>query len=201
MKRRDEVVQAALEVFRDKGYERATVREIAARAGLVTSGLYAHVGSKEELLLTAVRPAIEAGVRRMEQIAASELAPEERLQQAIASATEMFDRHPEVFVYLNELFPALERQEPALRDRYTELWTGFVDDLRPGGDRRDSALIALGILGMCNWMHRWYRPGGRRSATEIGRLFADTVLAGLASGVPTRSRTTASRRPPRAGRR
>ena len=51
---RADVVEAAIAVFREKGYERATVREIAYRAGLGTSTLYFHVKSKEELYLAAV---------------------------------------------------------------------------------------------------------------------------------------------------
>lgn len=37
----------------------------------------------------------------------------------------------------------------------------------------------LGVLGMYNWIHRWYVPEGRSSLTEIGDNFADMVLAGL----------------------
>ena len=44
---REDVAEAALAVFLAKGYDRATVREIADRAGLQVSSLYAHIGSKE----------------------------------------------------------------------------------------------------------------------------------------------------------
>jgi TetR/AcrR family transcriptional regulator, cholesterol catabolism regulator len=37
----------------------------------------------------------------------------------------------------------------------------------------------FGVLGMHNWTHQWYVPGGRRSLTEIGHVFAEMILSGL----------------------
>jgi hypothetical protein len=36
-----------------------------------------------------------------------------------------------------------------------------------------------GLLGMCNWVHRWYRPGGRNTLREIGGYFASMIIDGL----------------------
>jgi hypothetical protein len=41
---------------------------------------------------------------------------------------------------------------------------GLLRDLPP-------RLVVFGLLGMCNWLHKWYRPDGKRSAAEIADVF------------------------------
>lgn len=182
-RRSDHVVDAAIEVFCEKGYERATVRDIAAKAGVGVSSVYLHAKSKQDLFLQAVRPVIEAGVERMEAIGASDVDEPAKLRRAIVETVEGFESHyPEVFVYLREFFPVLETAAPDLRARYERAWTEIIEQGIRGGVLRagvDPMAVAYGIIGMCNWMHRWFRPDGRLSATQIGEQFADMVLDGL----------------------
>lgn len=180
---RSEIVQAALAVFREKGYERATVRDIAAKAGLGSSSLYSHIKSKRDLFLEAVGPVIEAGAERMTAVVNSDLEDPEKLRAAIVGTTEAFAEHyPEAFVYLRDFYPVLETADPELRRRYESAWTEIIESgIRKGVFRSDAdpKVVAYGILGMCNWLHRWYRLEGRCSATEIGGQFANVILDGL----------------------
>jgi hypothetical protein len=43
----------------------------------------------------------------------------------------------------------------------------------------DPRIVSLGILGMCAWVHQWYRPGGRFTAEQIAAIFSELVLDGL----------------------
>ena len=88
---RDDVAEAALAVFLAKGYDRATVREIADRAGLKVSSLYAHIGSKEALFLALIRPVLEVGTEWVEAVAESSLAPDRKLRLACTRAGELYD--------------------------------------------------------------------------------------------------------------
>ena len=56
-------------------------------------------------------------------------------------------------------------------------------ELREGALRADldPKMTAYGILGMVNWMHQWYRPGGRFTAAEIGEQYAASVIDGLSA--------------------
>lgn len=179
-------MRAAVEVFREKGYERATVRDIAARAGMTSSSLYAHVSSKQELFLEAVQPVIEENAERMSRIVASAAPPAEKLRLAIVGAVQTFATHyPVVSVYVREFYPVLETAEPELRRGYEQAWIAIVrEGIETGAFRReaDARIVVSGILGMVNWMHRWYRPDGRRSAEEIGDELAALALRGLESG-------------------
>lgn len=54
---RERLIEAALEVFADRGYHAASLSEIAARAGLTTGAVYSTFGSKKALLVAAVAQA------------------------------------------------------------------------------------------------------------------------------------------------
>lgn len=55
VKRRDQIIQAAVELFGETGYQGSSLRDIAARAGITHPGLLYHFGSKEELLAAVLK--------------------------------------------------------------------------------------------------------------------------------------------------
>lgn len=188
---REDLVEAAVAVFREKGYERATVREIADRAGMGVSALYFHIRSKEELCLAAVEPVLETGAAWMEELAGDALPPLDKLRRAIRRSIEIYGAHPEVVIYLQDFFPVVERLRPDLSSRTKLAWTEIVRQVLAEEGREDELdpkLVAYGILGMFSWMHRWYRPEGQAGAAEIGDLYASLLIDGLRarSGQPSR---------------
>jgi AcrR family transcriptional regulator len=184
------VLDAAREVFRSTGYERATVREIAAAAGIGVSSLYSHIGSKEELFLSIVMPEIDAVSAEVALIASSDLEPREKLRSAIVTATTAFDKnYPELFIYLRDFFPTLESSDPQRAWRYEQSWYQLIEDGARRGIFRndlDPKILTKGILGMVSWLYRWYRQGGQYSASEIGEQLADMVIGGLLAPAPAK---------------
>lgn len=178
---RTDLLDAAVEVFREKGYERATVREIAERAGLGVSSLYLHVRSKEELCLALVRPVLEEGAEWMEELVAAPEPPLDKLRVAIVQAVKLYDRHPEVYIYLSDFFPVVARTDPDLPQRPKRAWEALVAQVLESGGTTDSRakLLSYGILGMFTSLHRWYEPGGAQTAEELADLYADMLIEGL----------------------
>jgi AcrR family transcriptional regulator len=181
---RESLLRSALVVFREKGYERTTVRAIADHAGVPISTLYTHIESKEKLFLELVAPVIERADARLEEIVRSSGSPTEKLREAIVAAAAAFDdSSPELFIYLADFYPVFARENPHGRRRYEQLWQDLVELGIAQGDFRadlDTKLISYGILGMVSWMHQWYRTGGRATAEEIGEQFAALIIGGTA---------------------
>jgi AcrR family transcriptional regulator len=80
---RDELLNAALQVFAERGYRQASVDEIAAAAGYSKGALYWHFSGKEELLTTLLDERIDAPLRDL--VALLESAPPERDMSVEAS--------------------------------------------------------------------------------------------------------------------
>jgi TetR/AcrR family transcriptional regulator, cholesterol catabolism regulator len=177
------IKQAALDVFRENGYERTTVRGIAERAGVTLSTLYTHIGSKEKLFLELVQPVIERPTAAMQEIATSSLSPAEKLRASIVAAASTYDEYfPELFMYFNDFYPALDRLDPSWRFEYESMWLDIITaGIEQGLFRAglDPGLVRYQMLGMIAWMHKWYTEQGSHTAIEIGEQFADVALKGL----------------------
>ncbi len=183
--KKDQILEAAARVFRQKGYDGATLRDIAKEAGLLPGSLYYHIRSKEELLRGIVEQPIQDLLTQLERIIVSEIPVSRKLEQAIAAHLRAFDAHyPSFFVYVQNLFH-VDAMHPRLQKRakrYEEYWQQILCQGIESGEfppDLDVKVASFALLGMCNWMHRWYRQEGRLSIDQIIQQFSRLVLDGL----------------------
>jgi TetR/AcrR family transcriptional regulator, cholesterol catabolism regulator len=189
--RREEVYAAALRLFRDKGYHATSMQDIAAAVGLYKGSLYHYIGGKEELLVRLFEQAMGGLVADVERIVGDgSLRPSAQLRLIVAAHVGAVAENLDALtVYFHE-FRALATDSlatvQAQRERYTQLVAQIVArGVRLGEfSTPDADIATLGLIGMCNWMCQWYRPGGRLGASEIARHFADMVLDGLSGKEP-----------------
>jgi AcrR family transcriptional regulator len=183
----DEIVRAATELFSRKGFHATTTQELADAAGLVKGTLYYHIGSKEKLLFRIHQEVTEDGIRRWRELAGRDLPAPELLRLMVVEHCRVMDRHRDAVAIFSEemkhLAPALRRRLVARRDVYHDLLESTIQRGVDRGELRtpSARLACLTILGMLNGMYRWYRPGGRLQPEEVGDLFSELVLRGLAA--------------------
>ncbi len=192
----DEIVAAAAKVFRDKGYHAATVRDIAEEVGILKGSLYHHFESKEALLYLVVKEPIAQMHRTIAAIAEADLTATEKLHQAIAAHLEAFDQHyPHLFVYLRERESVKRRFREMIGfspKEYERCWQQIIREGVEQGEFRsdlDIQVASYGVLGMLNWLYKWYDPQGRLNVREVAEQFSSLALAGLAAGAPAAAKT------------
>lgn len=185
-KREQEIIAAAAEVFKEKGYHAATTRDIAAAVGIQQASLYYYISSKEELLYLVVREPIMLLYAQIEGIVKAALPNRTKIEHAIAAHLAAFDdNYPHMFVFVQELpnvLQALGGAQAELPKRYQQLWEELVRQGMTSGELRadlDIPTTALMILGMCNWMCRWYRKGGRLGTAALAERYASAILDGI----------------------
>jgi AcrR family transcriptional regulator len=177
------------------------MQDIAEAVGLYKGSLYHYIVSKEDLLVKAFERALAELLVEVERVAAdSSLSASDQLrrivQQHVMSVAGNLDA---LTVYLYD-FRALAGESlttvVAQRERYRQLVTEVITRGVERGEftTADPTIATLGLLGMCNWVAQWYRPGGRLRPSDIGELFAELILHGL--GVTASSQAPA-RRPSR----
>jgi len=207
--RSEQVYAAALRLFREKGYHATSMQDIAAAVGLYKGSLYHYIGGKQDLLVRVFERAMSTLLADVEGIAAdTSLRPSAQLRLIVAAHVEAVSSNLDALtVYLHE-WRALAGEAmvnvQAQRERYSLLVSEIVGrGVKLGEfDTPDVRLATFGILGMCNWVCQWYRPGGRLGPTEIAAHFADMVLDGLHRTRTEREASPWSRKPaPRASRR
>lgn len=184
-----QILSGAAEVFRTKGYAESSLRDVAEAVGIDRASLYYYVGSKEEILVELVRGPLTDIEKRINTIVKSGASPEDMLRDAIVSHLDSYEQGwPESFVFLGQ---NLDRIGDAADDftklakRYHASLLRIIGEGQQAGTFRsdiDARIAMYGIIGMCNWVHRWYRPGGSRTLREVGEDFASMLLDGLKSG-------------------
>jgi AcrR family transcriptional regulator len=186
--RNDELVAAAAELFRERGYDATSMQEIADRMGILKGSVYHYVRSKEDLLWMVVEPPLRQLVETAQKILGETSRPlSERLYAAMESHAESFEAHyPHMFVMTRENGETLsdKRREDldALRRKYFQLWRKAIVAGQKAGELRDDidpSVAVHGIFGMLNWMFRWFHPGGRMAAKDVAHQFGSVVIDGL----------------------
>ena len=194
IQRRADLMRAAATVFKRMGFQAANLLDIAKEAGIDRASVYYYVSGKEEMYHEVVLGAVQQNVSMVEEIAGKpELGAAEKLTMLVELLMHSYDEHyPYLFVYVQENMAHIDAKNPWQQDmrdlgqRFDDAVTKIIQEgvaagtLKPIG-RVGPRLLAYALLGMCNWSHRWFNPGGRLSGREIGAAFAELLLGGLAS--------------------
>ncbi len=186
--REEQVRAAALRLFKEKGYHATSMRDIAAAVGINKGSLYSYIKSKEDLLVPVFEQAQGVLLTEIEQISAdASLSPTERLKRAIhAHVIAVADNLDILTVYLSEwrqLDTDLLATNRDQRARYSYLFHEILRNGVAAGEFRemDTRIVMLGMIGMCNYLFRWYRPEGRLTPDQIADELIELMMQGVAT--------------------
>lgn len=182
-----EIMASAAAVFARLGYAQSTLEDVATEVGINRATLYYYVGTKEELLVALLDKPIDTLRSRLEEIAGQPDSARDKLARALREYVSTMAEQPELFIFLGENVHKVMSGPEADRirsnaDKYGRKLGQVIDDGMRAGDFRDdieSATAVLGILGMFNWIHRWYDPSGPRPLTDFGDTFIEMALSAL----------------------
>ena len=184
--RQDQVLAAAASVFAARGFHKASVRDVAAAAGMSLAGLYHYFPSKADLLHRITTRAFDSLLARLD--AAPDGPPRERLTGFVRSHLAFFLSRPnemKVMVRDAECLPeGLEAEVAEKKRRYYQRCHDMLRELDGARGEDELRLATLALFGMLNWTYAWYRPerdGGPERLTErmLG-IFLDGFLGGPA---------------------
>lgn len=185
--RRAEIIKAAARVFREKGFDAATLNDIAKKLKTDRTSLYYYIGSKEDLLHEMVGQVLDENVAAAEAVLAQAGTPVDKIRALIEHMVLSFDRNPLMYVYVEDLARIARQRTAWARDviqktkRFETIVVEIMEDGRADGTFRSDLpnhISAMALFGMINWTHRWYSPGSAKSAREIAETFTALFLDG-----------------------
>src|SRR5262245_3391525 len=187
--RHDVILGAASRLFSTRGYHATSMQDIADAVGILKGSLYHHFESKEAILYRIVKEPIVRLHRTVAEIAATPGPAAAKLERAASAHVQAFhDHYPHLFVYLRETEDVRRRFRTSAglgpRD-YERLWGDMVQGGMKSGEFRadlDPTVVVYGLLGMLNWLYKWYDPNGRLGPHEIAAQFSALALSGLEAG-------------------
>jgi AcrR family transcriptional regulator len=201
---RERILRAAAALFRQKGFNGTSMQDLAAAVGITKSSLYHHFPSKQALLSEILELTVERVTPAVRAVAEADLPAADRLRRAVAlHLVELVRDLDNQACFIEEgryLTPAHMEVFVAKRDRYEAYFRHILEDGIRTGEfvEHDVRLAVLAILGMCNWVVRWYRPDGDRSPDEIAEEFAGLAVRSVLAAEPRPLTATGGERERRA---
>ncbi|MFH1349327.1 MAG: TetR/AcrR family transcriptional regulator [Pseudomonadota bacterium] len=185
-KRKAQILEAAAKIFEKKGYDRATLQDIADRVGITKAALYYYFKNKHDLLYEVIGTLVDKGIRELTNIVERPVSIEEKIHLAFEEHFSSYESSfPHYGVLLHEkltLLPSdIERQMKEKTRRYLSLWEQLIMEGVKGAELRDDLppkLMVWAAMGMSNWVYKWASPKGRFRFQEIARFFSSIFLEG-----------------------
>lgn len=182
---RDQILEAAAQIFRTKGYHAASMSDIAQAVNLQKASLYHHVSSKQDILLALLDLGLDMVTQELLAVLENDGAPEEKLRLAMTTYLQTLVKQRDLTAVLlleyRSLEPMLLARHIPRRDRFEQIWSDLIQEGVDSGVFRcqNPRLAARALLGVMNWTITWFRPDGRLTASEVASQFANIFINGL----------------------
>jgi len=170
---RGKLLQMAAHLFRSKGYERTTVRDLAAAIGIQSGSIFHHFKSKEEILRSVMEETIVYNTALMRAALAEAQDTRERLLALIRCELQSImggtGEAMAVLVYeWRSLSEEGQAQVLALRDTYEQIWLAVLGEAREAGYFKGDPFIQRRFLtGALSWTNTWFRSQGPMTLDQL----------------------------------
>lgn len=178
------LLDVAVEVFNERGYDATSMEELAARLGVTKSAIYHHVPGKVELLRLALDRALDALFAVTAEPGATSGPAIDRLEHVVRGSVHVLaDELPFVTLLLRVRGNSAVEQAALRRRRdFDRIVTGLVRAAEEDGDVRpdvDPAITSRLLFGTVNSLTEWYRPGGGLTPAALADAVVTTTFDGL----------------------
>lgn len=185
----ERLLGAATRLFAERGFESTSVQEIVAAAGVTKGAMYHYFGSKDDLLYEVYARVLRMQTDHLMEISAREAPVAERVHTAatdvIVTSIANLDDTVIFFRSMHQLEREKQRTVRAERRKYHEIFRGMIEQGQAEGAFRDDVpadLVVDYFFGSVHHLGTWYRKDGALSGRDVGRYFADMLVAGLRPG-------------------
>jgi TetR/AcrR family transcriptional regulator, cholesterol catabolism regulator len=183
--RMEEILARAAELFYENGYHATTIEDVARKVGMLKGSLYYYIRSKEDLLYELLLGIIVRGVNHVTQAIERVTDPTERLEKAIEAQIEhIIQNQTYVGLFLHEFDTLSGKRQKRIQEEMVKYQKIFVDAIRDGQKvgqfvDDDALLLTDAVLGMTNWIYRWY-PGTRNPGLAgVKKTFISFIMNGI----------------------
>jgi len=179
-----EIVTHATNVFCEKGYQGASMRDLSRASGMSLAGLYYYFESKERLLFLIQKHTFTTIVERLKLRLAGVSDPQQKIRTFVLNHLEYFLANPAAMKVLSHEAEALRSgfavEVAAIKREYYRICVGLLEEMRRERGLQVSTRIAvLSLFGMMNWIYTWHNPRSDADADSIAREMGDIFLRGV----------------------
>jgi len=179
------VLKSAASVFAQRGYDRASIRDVAKAAGMSVPGLYYYCKSKDELLFGVCYHSFDVLLRNLHRSLKDIVDPRLQLQVFILNHFEFFLSHVEAMKVVSHeagvLTGELGARVAEIKRKYYVRCQQIIQAIlaEPDSDSPHLRTTTLALFGMINWVYTWYRPGRDDDAKGLADSMTELFLQGV----------------------
>lgn len=183
--RRQRILEAAAELFRDRGYAGTSMRDLAQAVDLQASSLYNHIKSKQDLLREICFNNAHRYLDGIRFVEANYEAPTERVEALIRLHIEIAMQDYTSITAFNDEWRHLDEPDlsgfRALRREYEQRFRQIIQQGMDTGvfKAHDPTVVLYTILSSVRWIHDWYRPGKVVDLATLEKSLCGIILNGL----------------------
>jgi AcrR family transcriptional regulator len=182
---REKILEAAAQIFSQKGYHATSMNDIAKAVNLQKASLYHHVNSKQEILLSLLDEALDLVIQEISEVIAIPISADKKLRLAMCTYLKTLAEQRDLSAILlfehRSLSSDLHSRHLPRRDRFEHLWRNLLQSGIDEGafNIHNVRLTTWALLGVMNWVVTWYRSEGELSISEISEQYTDFILSGI----------------------
>jgi len=197
-RRLSKILRYAVDVFHEKGYEGASMRDLSRASGMSLAGMYYYFKSKEQLLYLIQKHAFTTIMEQLRERLQDMSDPEKRVRVFVLNHIEYFLANQKAMKVLSHEEDVLKNTLGAdilsLKREYYRTCVHLMETLqKEKGLEFDSRVAVLSLFGMMNWIYTWYNPRIDGNAQVLARQMSDIFLSGV--GAAKRIQATGTRKP------
>lgn len=186
--RRTDILRNAALLFSERGYEATTMRELAEAVGIRAPSIHHFFPTKHAILEEIMSEVLLKPLAAVLAVLENDDEPVTQIRDIMAVHVRAYhDQLPEMVVFTREDPIGADNGEFAerirdLRRQFQDVWVAAIENgIRAGvfRDDLDPRMVSYAVVGMVNWMFRWYSPDGRLDPDEISHVFSEIVLGGI----------------------
>jgi AcrR family transcriptional regulator len=182
-----EILTHATEVFCEKGYEGASMRDLSRASGMSLAGLYYYFESKERLLYLIQKHTFTMIVQRLKVRLEGVNDPQQRIRIFILNHLEYFLANQAAMKVLSHEAEALKNgfasEVAAIKREYYRICVSLLDELkRDRGLQFSTRIAVLSLFGMMNWIYTWHNPRIDADAEQLAGEMSEIFLRGVMAG-------------------
>ena len=190
--RRQQIIEASIDIFYEHGYHKASIRDISERMGITKAAIYYHFRDKGEILYTIVDRATNELLVAFESALIEKKDPIENLRNLILKQIYFLkSQRKKVKILVDDLKFLDGTYKKLIKDKQKtifHLYRANLENLQKQGKLRNFNVTTatFGIFGMINWLDHWFRPEKELSIEQVAEDIVNILLYGLLSEVPKR---------------
>jgi TetR/AcrR family transcriptional regulator, cholesterol catabolism regulator len=183
--KKEEIYQEAAKLFREKGYNAASMRDLAERVQLKASSLYSHIGSKEEILVKICFDNAHHFIAGMEAVEAMKSDNAEKIKALLLlHIRTAIEETTSVTVFNDEWRHLSEPQLGEfilLRKDYENRFRKIIKEGVEAGElkKMNTEILLYSLLNSVQWLHYWYKPEGKIKQAELEKDIVMMLMEGI----------------------